>query len=150
MGERPGPPVLVLLDSPEPHIRALRGTKVRHPVLHEGQCQRTGRFARDIRLVRIPDTVVMILEWLTPREVKVPQEADMVVAPARLPPGTPMFPADTPRPERVPIPLSLIVPLSLVHLLMVAPFLSPANARHMMHVDTEATVITQWVIPFMQ
>ena len=107
-------------------------------------------FARKILLGQIPAAVVLLPAWLTLSEVEVPKEADMEAALARLPPGKPRFPVDTPRQDRVSVPLESIPPCSLVHLLMVAPFLSPFNAWHMMHVKAKAMDITQRVIPFME
>ena len=74
----------------------------------------------------------------------------MEAALVRLPSGKPRLPTNTPRTERVSIPLALIAPLSLAHTLMVAQFMYPFNAWHTMHVKAEAMGITQQVIMFMQ
>ena len=74
----------------------------------------------------------------------------MEAALVHLPYGTPRLPTNTPRTERVSIPLALIAPLFLVHPLMVAQFMYPFNAWHTMHVKAEAMGITQQVIPFME
>ena len=68
---------------------------------------------------------------------------------ARLALGHPWLPADTLRTDRVSATRSSLVPLSLVHLLMVSPFLSPANLFHMMHAKADVVGMTKRVAPFL-
>ena len=68
---------------------------------------------------------------------------------ARLAPGHPCLPQNTPITERVSVPRSSLAPLSLVHPLMVSPFLELATVWYMMHTKANATGMTQWVKLFL-
>ena len=106
-------------------------------------------FAGCTRLGLLPATVVVKPEWLTPVEVAVPQSADMEALMARLAPGHPRIPLDTPIPEKVSVPLASLSPLSLVHPLMISPFLEPETEWHIMHAKADAMGMTQQVVPFL-
>ena len=97
---------------------------------------------------QLPASVFILPKWLTPTRLEVPQEVDMEATLSHLAPGHPRLAAETSRPERVSVPLAYLSPLSLVHLLMVAPFLSPSNMWHMMHAKADEMGINQRVILF--
>ena len=68
---------------------------------------------------------------------------------ARLYPGHPRLPPETPRHNRVFIPRASLAPLSLFHPLMVSPFLVPVTVWHMIHAKSDAMGMTQQVAPFL-
>ena len=88
--------------------------------------------------------------WLDLDEREAPQKSDMEAALNLLPPGTPRLTNNTPKPERVRVPLVSVAPISLFHLLMVTPFLSPSKSWHMLYTKAREMGITQQVGPFMQ
>ena len=121
---------MVYVEAPEPHIRVLWGAQFVTPSFAQPTPEdgKVLAFSRDIRLGLLPTPVVVKLEWLTPGEVAVTQSAYMEDLLARLDPGHPRLPPDTPRPNRVSVPRASLSPLSLVHPLMFSPFLAPATA----------------------
>ena len=142
---------MVCIEVPEPNIRVLWGAQF--VTLSFAQPTPEDRnvlsFARDIPLGLLPATVVVQPEWLTLTDVAVPQVTEMEALSARLAPGHPRLPPDTPRTYRVSIPRASLAPFSLVHPLMVSTFLSPATVWHMMHAKSNAMGMTQWVAPFL-
>ena len=106
-------------------------------------------FARDIRLDLLTYIVVVQPEWLIPADVEVLQAEEMEALLARLAPGHPRLPQDSPRTERVSAPRASLAPLSLLHQLMVSPFLFPSTAWHMMHAKADTMGMIQWVAPFL-
>ena len=125
LGERP--PLVVFLESPESHIHVLWGNQLINLYFAQ-QTLEDGKvisFAGDIRLGLLPETL-----------------ADMESLMARLAPGHPHLPPDTPRPDRVSVPWASLTPLTLFHLMMVSPFLAPATAWHMMHAKSDAMGMT--------
>ena len=142
---------MVCLDSSEPHIRVLWGAHFMTPSFTQPTLQdrKVIAFARDIRLGLFPAIVVVKLEWITPGKVNPPQAVDMDYLMARLAPGHPRLPPDTPRPDRVSVTWVSLVPLYLVHPLIFSPFLVPATVWHMMHTKYDVMGMTQRVAPFL-
>ena len=106
-------PLVVCIEVPEPNIRVLWGAQF--VTLSFAQPTPEDRnvlsFARDIPLGLLPATVVVQPEWLTLTDVAVPQVTEMEALSARLAPGHPRLPPDTPRTYRVSIPRASLAPL---------------------------------------
>ena len=90
---------MVCLESPETHIHVILGAQFVTPsfVQPTPEDEKVLAFTRGIRLGLLPDTVVVQPEWLIPADVAVPQAADMEDLLARLSPGHPRLPQDTPQ-----------------------------------------------------
>ena len=80
--------------------------------------------------------------WLDMDKKDVLQEVYMEASLARLPPVTTILIDDISKLERVQVPLASITPLSIVHPLMDYPFLSPANAWHILDANVQAMGIS--------
>ena len=76
LGERT--PLVVCLKTPEPHIRVLWVTHFVTPSFARPTPENGNilAFAQYIRLGQLPETVIFLPDWLTPRKLEVPKEAE--------------------------------------------------------------------------
>ena len=143
------PALLIIIEEPTRHIRVLWGIK-KLPYSYANKIALDGRvvaFSRDIVAGNTPPTIAVDKKWWDKDDLPVPTETVADHEVAKLQPRDTSIPEASPGAATISLPHACIAPLTLAHLILTAPYLSPAAAYALLaaRVDAPLKPLMTWL-----
>ena len=140
------PAFLIIVEEPKRHIRVLWGIE-KLPLSYANRTAldgRIGAFSRDIVAGNTPPTISIDEEWWEQEDRPFPTEPKVDAKVSKLRPGDTNIPETAPGANTTRLTRACITPLALAHLLLTAPYLSPAAAYTLLAARLNAW---KWDVP---